>query len=132
MSLLQEIIQDTQYFFNTSGITREQFTEFEKVTNLTIGDILYRESQYDLFADWLNKHEELDKKYLFVNYAMIEYLQDKQDKLQQYTKGEKINCYAYNTKTLKYYICLNEAGACKVTEHKITRKTKTYTDELPF
>ena len=69
----------------------KNLAEFEKVTGLTLGDILYSESKNELFKDWLQRHEELDKNYLFVNYAMIEYLQDKQEKDQQYTTGEKIN-----------------------------------------
>jgi hypothetical protein len=49
---------------------------------------------------------------LFVNIAMIDYLEDKEEKQEAFTSGEKINCYAYDKKENKYYLCENENGYC--------------------
>ena len=51
---------------------------------------------------------------MFVSWEMIEYLQDKALKYQQFTKGEMINCYAYNKQTYKYVLCVNSNGKCHI------------------
>lgn len=65
------------------------------------------------------KLKEIEKvtNLLFVSYAMIEYLVDKYDKEQQYTKGEKLDCYSYDPKTKKYYSCINSNGDCYIYQY---------------
>ena len=52
-----------------------------------------------------------------VSIAMIDYLVDKYNKNQKYTKGEKINCYAYDKTTKKYMSFINSNGDCFVDEY---------------
>lgn len=114
--LLQELLRDTRTLLNTTKATREQLETFLKISGLDLGDLLYSESKYNLFVEWLANQEEIEKDYLFVNIAMLEYLADKFNKKQKYTVGEMLDCYAYNNKTNTYILCLNSCGYC-ILEH---------------
>lgn len=117
MSLLQELQQDTRFLLKYTGASREQMNEFLDTTGLFLSDILYNESKYNLFVEWLENTDKIAKNLLMVNYAMIEYLVDKYSKGQKYTKGEMLDCYAYDPKTRKYYSCINSGGDCFVEEY---------------
>ena len=110
--LLQELKRDTNILLNSLKATREQLETFLKVTRTDLADVLYKKSSYDLFKQWLNS--KIQDNLLFVSYEMIEYLQDKNLKDQQYTKGEMINCYAYNKQTRQYILCVNSNGRCLI------------------
>lgn len=122
MSLLQELSRDTQFLLKNTHATREQLEQFLNITGLDLGDILYRQSKCNLFVDWLEHHEKLDKNYLFVNINMLEYLIDKKDKNQPYTNGEMINCYAYDAISEKYFTCVNINEMCELEEYNITKE----------
>lgn len=113
--LLQELSRDTRTLLNNTHATREQLETFLKVSGLDLGDILYRESKYNLFVEWLEA--EKPQELLFVNYSMIEYLVDKYSKEQKYFNSELLDCYAYDPTTQKYYTCLNSGGDCFIDEY---------------
>lgn len=52
-----------------------------------------------------------------VNISMIDYLVDKYNKKQKYTRSEKVNCYAYDEQTKKYISCINRNGDCFIDEY---------------
>ena len=112
MSLLQELIEDTRYLLNTTGATREQLDEFTRVSGIDLGEILYSQSKHNIFMEWLHFSKEVNQKALFLYIAMVEYLEDKEEKQEAFTSGEKINCYAYDKTENKYYLCENEKGYC--------------------
>jgi hypothetical protein len=113
--LLQELSRDTRTLLNNTHATREQLETFLKVSGLDLGDILYRQSKYNLFVEWLEA--EKPQELLFVNYSMIEYLVNKYDKGQKYSKGEMLDCYAFDTKTEKYIVCINSNGDCYIYQY---------------
>ena len=110
--LLQELKRDTESLLYNLKITREQLETFLKVTRTDLADVLYRKSSYDLLKNWINS--KTPENVLFVSYETIEYLQDKALKNQQFTKGEMINCYAYNKQTGNYILCVNSSGHCHI------------------
>ena len=118
--LLQELKRDTNTLLNTTGATREQLETFLQVTRTDLSELLYKQSSYNLFKQWINTRKT--KQLLFVSAAMIEYLADKYNKGQQYTKGEMINCYAYDSKTKKYISCINSNGNCFIEEYNSIRE----------
>ena len=120
MSLLQELNLDTNYLLRNTKATQEQLNEFLQITGLDLGDVLYKESKYNLFVDWLKHHEELEEYYLFVNNNMIEYLIDKKHKNQPYSKGELLNIYAYEPRENKYYTCVNINGEIELESYNTT------------
>ena len=122
MSLLQELIEDTRILLNNTGATRKELDNFTSVSGIDLSEILYSQRKHNIFVDWLEHHEELDKNYLFVNINMLEYLIDKKDKNQPYTNGEMINCYAYDAISGKYFTCVNINGMCELEEYNITKE----------
>ena len=110
--LLQELKRDTQTLLNNLNATREQLETFLKVTRTDLGEVLYKQSSYSLLKQWINS--KTPDNILFVSYEMIEYLQDKKLKGQEFTKGEMINCYAYNKETHTYILCVNNNGHCHI------------------
>jgi hypothetical protein len=103
--LLQELSRDTRTLLNNTHATREQMDEFLNTTGLFLNDILYSENKYNMFMDWLKNASKLSRNMLFVNIAMIDYLFDKHEKDEQYTKGEKLVCYAYDPKSNNVVVC---------------------------
>ena len=104
MSLLQELSRDTRTLLNNTHATREQLETFLKVTGMELWQLLYNKENCNLFTDWIET-EAKAKNMLFVNIAMIEYLADKCEKDEQYTAGEKLVCYAYDTKANNIVVC---------------------------
>lgn len=102
--------------FLNKGINAKKWNEYSIITGLYLTDIIQNKKRRKLFIDWLEHCEEAktNSELLMVSYAMIEYLQDKKLKDQQYTKGEMINCYSYNKQTGNYILCVNSKGHCHI------------------